>query len=118
MASGSDAFTESPSMRWDDDSSSDAPVRYAAFMCGAEMFDSVAFGISPPEMSTMDPQQRFLLELGYEALHGAGLPRGKLLESDTAVFVGVMSIEFYIALPHSNAYSMTGTGKLAYDVLI
>ena len=58
----------------------------------------------------MDPQQRLLLELGYGALHQAGVPRGSLLESDTAVFVGVMSVEFREALPHANAYAMTGTG--------
>ena len=58
----------------------------------------------------MDPQQRFLLEVGYGALHQAGLPRGSLLESDTAVFVGVMSTEFREALPHANIYAMTGTG--------
>ena len=32
------------------------------------------------------------------------------MESDTAVFVGVMSTEFHYALPHANAYAMTGTG--------
>ena len=32
------------------------------------------------------------------------------MESDTAVFVGVMSVEFREALPLANAYAMTGTG--------
>ena len=40
----------------------------------------------------------------------AGLPRESLLETDTAVFVGVMSIEFREVLPHTNAYAMTGIG--------
>ena len=31
-----------------------------------------------PEAGTMDPQQRKLLELGYAALHGAGLRRAEL----------------------------------------
>eukprot|EP00966_Prymnesium_polylepis_P078070 1809995-Prymnesium_polylepis.1 len=65
---------------------------------------------SAPETSTMDPQQRQLLELGYEALHGAGWSRSELAEANTSVFVGVMSTEFREALPHSNAYAMTGTG--------
>ena len=58
----------------------------------------------------MDPQQRLLLELGYDALHGASLPRSKIAESNTAIFVGVMSIEFREALQHTNAFAMTGTG--------
>ena len=58
----------------------------------------------------MDPQQRFVLELGYEALHGASLPRAKLLESATAVFIGVMNTEFMGAVPQFNTYSMTGVG--------
>ena len=48
--------------------------------------------------------------LWYAALHGAGLRRARLMESNTAVFVGVMSTEFKDAVQHENAYTMTGTG--------
>ena len=60
----------------------------------------------------MDPQQRLLLEVGYEALHDAGLPRVELMESNTAVFVGVMNTEFIAVMPQNNAYSMSGVGTL------
>ena len=107
-ATGRDAFGESPAMRWDP--SSDGPMRYGAFMRNAEQFDPVAFSVSPPEASSMDPQQRNVLEGGYAALCGAGLRRAHLMESNTAVFVGVMSTEFKDAVQHENAYTMTGTG--------
>ena len=38
----------------------------------------------------MDPQQRQLLEMGYIALHSAGMPRSELMGSGTAVHVGLV----------------------------
>ena len=104
-ASGSNACTQSPALRWSTD-----PIRYGAFMVGIEFLDNAAFGVSESEARTMDPQQRVLLEQTYKTLHGAGLPRHAILESDTGVFVGVMSTEFRDVLCHANVYSMTGTG--------
>ena len=60
-ATGCNAFGRCPVSRWDSDG---ATVRYGAFLHGAELFDHAAFGVSLSETSTMDPQQRFLLELG------------------------------------------------------
>ena len=106
-ATGWDACGPSPFTRWDSPST---VMRYGAFLEGAELFDNTVFGVSSPETSTMDPQQRLLLELGYAAVHSAVLPRDELMGSDTAVYVGVMSTEFRQVVPHSNAYTMTGTG--------
>ena len=58
----------------------------------------------------MDPQQRHLLELGYEAFHGAGLPRAQLSGSNTSIYVGIMSMEFKDALQLTNTYAFTGLG--------
>ena len=45
----------------------------------AEHFASAAFGVSPAEAAWMDPHQRLLLEVGYQALHAAGGRRRALL---------------------------------------
>ena len=42
---------------------------HGGFVHGAELFDASFFGVSKPESNEMDPQQRVLLEKGYESLH-------------------------------------------------
>ncbi|KAJ6264058.1 hypothetical protein Dda_0199 [Drechslerella dactyloides] len=58
------------------------------------VFDTAFFNISPVEAEAIDPQQRILLELTYEALESAGLTIDGLRGSRTSVFVGVMSADF------------------------
>lgn len=106
VATALDTFVAAaPTIRWEV-----TTVHYASFIHSVQLFDNDAFRLSQPEVSSLDPQQRMVLELGYAALHGACLPRQHILESNMAVFVGVMSTEFRDCLPHPNAYAMTGTG--------
>ena len=63
--------------------------RHGGFLAGAERFDGKCFGVSPAEANAMDPQQRLVLELAYEALHGAGARKASLLGDDTGVFLGI-----------------------------
>lgn len=42
----------------------------------------------------MDPQQRILLEMSYEALESAGIPRVSYQGSNTAVFAAMFSTDF------------------------
>ena len=65
---GRDAFIASPATRWDTAAGSTVDedarsVTYGAFMQDVELFDNVGCGISPPEVSTMDPQQRILTRM-------------------------------------------------------
>ncbi|KAL8727064.1 MAG: hypothetical protein Q9166_006307 [cf. Caloplaca sp. 2 TL-2023] len=51
------------------------------------LFDAPFFSMTQAEANAMDPQQRMLLEITYEALENAGLPLSKVVGSDTACFV-------------------------------
>lgn len=50
------------------------PPRFACFMPGVDLFDAQAFGISPAEAVTMDPQQRLILQarVSYTSTWAAG----------------------------------------------
>ena len=73
---GGDAVTEVPRERWNADAFYDADpsaagkmmTRSGAFIRGADQFDPQFFGIAPREAQCMDPQQRILLEVAWEAL--------------------------------------------------
>lgn len=53
-----------------------------------ERFDNAFFAIPPIEAGSMDPQQRMLLEVTYEAVENAGLPLARFTGTNTAVYTG------------------------------
>jgi phthiocerol/phenolphthiocerol synthesis type-I polyketide synthase C len=57
-------------------------------------FDAGFFGISPREAAWMDPQQRLMLELAWEAFEDAGVPPGDMRGRDCGVFVGVAGMDY------------------------
>lgn len=58
------------------------------------LFDAPFFNLSPNEADAMDPQQRILLETVYEALEAGGHSIEAFRGSDTAVFVGTMTLDY------------------------
>ncbi|KAH7374210.1 hypothetical protein BKA64DRAFT_767589 [Cadophora sp. MPI-SDFR-AT-0126] len=75
-------------------------------------FDSNFFNIKPKEAHAIDPQQRILLEVVYEALEAAGLSIRSLAGSQTGIYVGLMCSD-YANQQHRDIDSMpvyTGTG--------
>ncbi|MEV0775478.1 type I polyketide synthase [Streptomyces sp. NPDC050428] len=85
-------------------------VREGGFLTGAADFDAGFFGISPREALTMDPQERLLLELSWEAFERAAIAPDAVRGSQTGVFAGLMH--------HDYAASSSGgslvSGRISY----
>ncbi len=100
---GRDAIREVPPDRWNVDeyfdSDPDAPgsvsSRSGGFLNGVDLFDARFFGISRREAVSMDPQQRILLEVCWEALENAGQSPQRLHGSQTGVFVGISTGDYH-----------------------
>ncbi|SPL99141.1 Malonyl CoA-acyl carrier protein transacylase [[Actinomadura] parvosata subsp. kistnae] len=60
----------------------------ASFMSDVAGFDAAFFGISASEARQLDPQQRIMLEVAWEALEHAGIPPRSLEGTRTGVYAG------------------------------
>ncbi|MGJ4998747.1 type I polyketide synthase [Bradyrhizobium sp. HKCCYLS3077] len=102
LARGHDAVTETPRDRWDNDRLVDpdpaAPghmtARHGAFCDGVDRFDADFFNIAPREAHAMDPQQRMLLEVSWEALERANQDPTALYGSPAGVFMGLGTFDY------------------------
>ena len=120
LQSGSNAIKTVPADRWDVDSYySDDPdasgkmtTRYGGFIEEIDAFDPSFFGISPREAVHMDPQQRLVLEVTWEALESAGIIPEELRGSRTGVFIGVGNFDYgvYLAKHLETIDAYVGTG--------
>lgn len=133
---GRDGVRPVPADRWDADAWTDADpdapgrmvAREAGFLDDVAGFDAAFFGISPREALEMDPVQRKLLQVAWEAFEHAGLAPDRLAGSSTGVWVGLGLSDYgrrHFLGPDPKrltAYSGTGTflsvasGRIAYTL--
>ncbi|HEX8434011.1 SDR family NAD(P)-dependent oxidoreductase, partial [Archangium sp.] len=135
LREGTDAISKIPSDRWDVDAWYDADpeapgkmyVRAGGFLKDVDRFEPQFFGISPREAESMDPQQRLVLEVAWEALERAGQDAGALRNTRTGVFVGITTADYGRVILQGppediDAYFASGTslnvvaGRLSYTL--
>jgi acyl transferase domain-containing protein len=122
LADGVDAVREIPPDRFPVDDYFDpdpaAPgktySRWGGFLDDLPGFDAEFFGIAPREAERMDPQQRHLLEVAWDALEDAGIAPGSIQGSRAGVFVGEIAVNYAdlaSRLPDPDVYAVTGTAR-------
>lgn len=102
LTEGREAISEVPQERWADyveASPANAATlrkttRWGGFLDDIAGFDAEFFGVLPREAELMDPQQRILLEVAWEALEHAGIAPSTLAGGDAGVYVGVGSDDY------------------------
>ncbi|MEV6960775.1 type I polyketide synthase [Streptomyces sp. NPDC051207] len=88
------------------------PVR-AGFLDQVDSFDAGFFGVSPGEAAVLDPQQRLVLELAWEAFEDAGILPGDGEDGTvpgTGVYVGA-TYDDYATLRGTRLSPHTATGR-------
>ena len=132
LVAGQDLTAEVPTSRWDaealfsEDASKDGTsyCKRGGFIDDVAQFDADFFGISAREANGLDPQQRILLELSWEALEHARIAPAKLLRQPVGVFIGLMGSEYMSldpTLASFDGYKGTGgaastaSGRLSYS---
>ncbi|WP_438485489.1 type I polyketide synthase [Streptomyces sp. S186] len=127
VAAGTDALSEFPQDRgWEAAGDTGNYARVGGFVHDAGEFDAGFFGISPREALAMDPQQRILLEVAWEAVERAGINPTALRGSQTGVFVGANFSGYGSGLTGgdtgSEGYLLTGgvtaviSGRVSYTM--
>ncbi len=64
------------------------------FLEHPELFDPEAFGLAPRDAVTMDPQQRLMIEVTWDALEDAGIPPTSVAGKRMAVILGYMAEDY------------------------
>ncbi|KAH8740489.1 type I fatty acid synthase, partial [Cryptosporidium ryanae] len=133
IVTNKDCIGEIPLDRWpydiyydpDPDNRSKSYVDKGAFTTEVDLFDNTFFGLSVTEATNVDPQQKYMLEVAYEAMHSCGITKKSLTmykrshnntKDDpllTGVFIGCCNSDWHFLqakFGFENFTSYTGSG--------
>ncbi|MFC0316216.1 polyketide synthase Pks13 [Gordonia phosphorivorans] len=124
LITGVDGITDLPEDRWAEFRAdprlaqviADANV-HGGYLDDVSGFDADFFQMSPREVEMVDPQQRLVLELTWEALENAHLPASDLKGAPVGVFLGTSTNDYQMlatmglgeGASETAAYALTGT---------
>ncbi len=131
LEQGRDAVTRVPGTRWDPALESDDPTApgmhaspFAGLVDDIVGFDADFFGIAPREAVRMDPQQRVMLEVTWNALRDAGYRSETVRGTETGVFAAIYNDDYarslYADWDDIDAHTASGTshgvaaGRISY----
>lgn len=124
LVEGKDCITPTPSDRYDvstlrsDDKTKPGKLigGRGGYIDDFDRFDPGFFGISPREADYMDPQQRKLLEVAWEALEDGGQKPFEMAGQPVGVFVGGFTLDYKILqfsdLSFNTLAAHTATGTM------
>ena len=86
---------------------------FGNFVDGHDSFDHKFFKKSPRESATMDPQQRHLLQIAYQAVEQSGYFHSPKANKRVGCYIGVCACDYEnnIACHAPNAFTATGNLK-------
>ncbi|MER6359438.1 amino acid adenylation domain-containing protein [Kitasatospora sp. NPDC001527] len=124
LVDGKDCITPTPRSRYDvatlGSRDKAKPGRLVGgrggYIDGFDEFDPAFFGISGREADHMDPQQRKLLEVAWEALEDGGQKPAELAGREVGVYVGAFTLDYKIVqfsdLSFETLAAHTATGTM------
>jgi acyl transferase domain-containing protein/acyl carrier protein len=104
LMNGVDCISEVPDDRWRRETfyhpkqkaRGKSVTRWGGFIDRVREFDAGFFGVSPREAALIDPQQRMLLEVCWEALEDAGQVPSQLRDRAVGVYMGGFTLDYML----------------------
>jgi acyl transferase domain-containing protein/NADPH:quinone reductase-like Zn-dependent oxidoreductase/thioesterase domain-containing protein/acyl carrier protein len=112
LVEGRNAIREVPPNRWsleryyhpDPSTVGTMTTKWGGFVDELDAFDAHFWSVSPREAMRMDPQQRWLLEVAWEAIEDGGMAPSRLRGEKVGVFVGISANDYGgLQLPNLDA---------------
>lgn len=83
-------------------------TKRGAFLKNIDKFDYSFFSIPIGEAKGIDPQQRLMLEVAYEAFYKSGYNKEKLKGVCAGIFIGQMNYDWMMCFKYPISYAGTG----------